>query len=103
IRQRRLSAVERHLLQETEDVRARILLAGDYAEMNRLEEAVRETNLAITLRPNEATVLYNAACNFCLMKRKPEAVEALRQAWDAGFRDPDWARRQPDLALRRGA
>ena len=85
-----------------EDARARILLAGDYAEMNRLEEAVRETNLAITLRPNEATVLYNAACNFCLMKRKPEAVEALRKAWDAGFRDPDWARRDPDLALLHG-
>ena len=47
--------------------------------MNRLDEAVRETNLAITLRPNEATVLYNAACAFCLMKRKPEALEALRK------------------------
>jgi Flp pilus assembly protein TadD len=102
IRQRRVSALERHLHQVPEDARARILLAGDYAEMNRLEEAVRETNLAITLRPNEATVLYNAACSFCLMKRKPEALEALRKAWDAGFRDPDWARRDPDLALLHG-
>src|SRR6266849_1726898 len=102
IRQRRVSALERHLQQVPEDARARILLAGDYAEMNRLEEAVRETNLAITLRPNEATVLYNAACNFCLMKRKTEALEALRKAWDAGFRDPDWARRDPDLALLHG-
>jgi hypothetical protein len=36
------------------------------------------------------------------MKRKPEALEALRKAWDAGFRDPDWARRDPDLALLHG-
>ena len=102
LRQRRVSALERHLNQVPEDARARILLAGDYAEMNRLEEAVRETNLAITLRPNEATVLYNAACAFCLMKRKPEALEALRKAWEAGFKDPDWARRDPDLALLHG-
>jgi non-specific serine/threonine protein kinase len=36
------------------------------------------------------------------MKRKTEALEALRKAWDAGFRDPDWARRDPDLALLHG-
>ncbi len=101
-RQRRLSALERHLQQVPEDARARILLANDYAEIGRLEEAVRETNLAITLRPNEATVLYNAACVFCAMKKKPEALDALRKAWEAGFKDPEWARRDPDLELLRG-
>jgi tetratricopeptide (TPR) repeat protein len=70
--------------------------------MDRLEEAVRETNLAMTLRPNEATVLYNAACTFCFLKKKAEALEALRKAWEAGFKDPDWARRDPDLALLHG-
>ena|SRR5713226_1758761 len=38
----------------------------------------------------------------CLLKRKLEAIEALRKAWDAGFRDADWARRDPDLALLHG-
>jgi TolB-like protein/Tfp pilus assembly protein PilF len=102
VRQRRMTALERHLHQVPEDARARILLAKNYAEMDRLDEAVRETNLAITLRPNEATVLYNAACAFCSMKRKSDALEALRKAWDAGFRDPDWARRDPDLASLHG-
>jgi serine/threonine protein kinase/Tfp pilus assembly protein PilF len=102
IRQRRVAALERHLHQVPEDARARIHLAAEYAEMNRLEEAVQQTNLAITLRPNEATVLYNAACAFCRMKKKPEAMDALRKAWEAGFRDPDWARRDPDLDLLRG-
>jgi serine/threonine protein kinase/Tfp pilus assembly protein PilF len=96
-RQRRLSALERHLKQVPEDARARILLANDYAAMGRLEEAVRETNLAVTLRPNEATVLYNAACVFCSMNKKSEALDAIRKAWDAGFKDPEWARRDPDL------
>ena len=66
--------------------------------MKRPEDAVRETNLAMVLRPNEGTVLYNAACTFCNLGRKPEALDALRKAWDAGFRDPDWTRRDPDLA-----
>jgi non-specific serine/threonine protein kinase len=70
--------------------------------MGRVEDAVRETNLAITLRGNEATVLYNAACVFCLLKRKSDAMDAVRKAWEAGFKDADWARRDPDLALLHG-
>jgi TolB-like protein/Flp pilus assembly protein TadD len=102
VRQRCTTALEQHLRKVPEDARARILLGSVFAEMDRLEEAVRETNLAITLRPNEATVLYNAACTFCFMKKKAEALEALRKAWEAGFKDPDWARRDPDLALLHG-
>ncbi len=26
-------------------------------------------------------------------------METLRKAWEAGFKDPSWARRDPDLAL----
>jgi non-specific serine/threonine protein kinase len=63
---------------------------------------MREANLGVTLRPNEATVLYNAACVFCQLGRKAEGMAALKKAWDAGFIDPDWARRDPDLALLHG-
>ncbi len=102
IRQRLIAALENHLKKVPEDARARILLGGHYAEVNRIDDAVRETNLAITLRPNEAVVLYNAACNYCLLKRKQDAIDALRKAWDAGFKDPGWARRDPDLAMLHG-
>jgi serine/threonine protein kinase len=99
ITQRRVAALENHLKQVPEDARARILLGGDYAELGRPEDAMRETNLAITLRANEASILYNAACNYCLLKRKEEAIDALRKAWEAGFKDSTWARRDTDLAL----
>jgi serine/threonine protein kinase/tetratricopeptide (TPR) repeat protein len=99
ITQRRVAALENHLKQVPEDARARILLGGDYAELGRPEDAMRETNLAITLRANEASILYNAACNYCLLKRKEEALDALRKAWEAGFKDSTWARRDTDLAL----
>jgi serine/threonine protein kinase/tetratricopeptide (TPR) repeat protein len=96
---RRVSALENHLKQVPEDPRARILLAADYAELNRVEDATKELNLAITLRANEASILYNAACTFALMRKRPEAIDTLRKAWEAGFRDATWARRDPDLAL----
>ena len=95
-------ALEKHLKQVPEDARARIQLAGEYAFLDRTEDALRETNLAVALRPNEATVLYNAACTYALLKKKPEAVEALRKAWDAGFKDAVWARQDPELAFLHG-
>ncbi|HTW45272.1 MAG TPA: protein kinase [Acidobacteriaceae bacterium] len=101
-RQRHSIALEQHLRQVPEDARARMLLAGHYAALNRLEDASREVSLAMTLRPKEANVLYNGACTYCLMKKKAEALEALRKAWEAGWTDPNWVRHDPDLALLHG-
>jgi non-specific serine/threonine protein kinase len=56
----------------------------------------------MTLRPNEATVLYNVACVFCQIGKKDKALDALKKAWEAGFKDPAWARHDPDLELLHG-
>jgi serine/threonine protein kinase len=95
-------ALENHLKQVPEDARARVLLGANYAELGRIEDALRELNLAVTLRANEASILYNAACVYCGLKRKPEALDALSKAWEAGFRDAVWARRDPDLGILHG-
>jgi serine/threonine protein kinase/Tfp pilus assembly protein PilF len=100
--ERRVAAVENHLKQVPEDARARIMLGADYADVGREQDAMRELNLAITLRANEASILYNVACVYCLLKKKPEALDALRRAWEAGSKDSVWARRDPDLALLHG-
>ncbi len=102
VRQRAIQALENHLKTVPEDARARVLLATIYASVSREEEAVREATLAMALRSNEAIVLYNAACVFGQLGRKTDALGALKKSWDAGFRDPDWARRDPDLALLHG-
>ncbi|HKB06785.1 MAG TPA: protein kinase [Candidatus Polarisedimenticolia bacterium] len=102
IRHRGIQAMEGHLRQVPEDARARILVGTWYAMEGRQEDAVRETNLAMLLRPNEAMVHYNAACALCLMHKKAEALDALSKAWRNGFKDADWARRDPDLAILRG-
>jgi serine/threonine protein kinase/tetratricopeptide (TPR) repeat protein len=100
--QQRIQILEAHLRKLPEDARGHTLLANDYTQMGRLEDAVREANLAMALRPNDAVVLYNVACTFGQLGRKPECLGALRKAWDAGFKDPSWARRDPDLALLHG-
>jgi len=91
-------ALETHLKRVPEDARARILLGANYARLGREGDALRELNLAVTLRANEASIRYNAACVFCGLSRKAEALDALRKAWEAGSKDSVWARRDPDLA-----
>ena len=99
---RRTEALETHLREVPDDARARMQLAITFASLDRADDAMREANLATMLRPNEPTVLYNAACTFCMLARKPEALQALKKAWDAGFKDAVWARRDPDLAILHG-
>jgi serine/threonine protein kinase len=96
---RRIAALENHLKQVPEDARARVLMATDYADLGRVDDALRELNLAITLRANEASILYNAACTYALLNRKRDALDTIKRAWDAGFKDSVWARRDPDLTL----
>jgi len=101
-RHRAIQAFEAHLREVPEDARARILLAAYYAEENRKEDAIREANMAMTLRPHEALVHYNAACTFCELGRRDEAMAALQKAWREGYRDADWARRDESLSLLHG-
>ncbi len=102
LRLRATQALEDHLKRVPEDARARTLLAINYSTMSRVDDATREANLALALRPTEATVLYNIACTFCMLKKKTEALEALSKSWNAGFKDADWARRDPELVLLHG-
>ncbi|HVS64944.1 MAG TPA: protein kinase [Thermoanaerobaculia bacterium] len=102
LRQRMVQALETHLREVPEDARARILLANEYANEGRGDDAMREADLAMLLRPSEATIHYNAACTFCALNEKEKAMDALRNAWRNGFKDSDWARRDTDLALLHG-
>ena len=95
-------ALENHLKQVPEDARARILLGSNYSRLGRKDDALRELNLAVTLRANEASILYNAACVYCNLNKKAEALDALRKAWEAGSTDAVWTRRDPDLVLLHG-
>jgi serine/threonine protein kinase len=99
---REIAVYEDQVKKVPEDARARVLLAGDFAIQGRFEEAKREAEMAMVLRPDDSMILYNAACVFCLMNNAADALVAIRKAWESGYRDPIWTRQDPDLALLHG-
>jgi serine/threonine protein kinase/cytochrome c-type biogenesis protein CcmH/NrfG len=99
---REIAVYEAHLKKVPEDARARVLLAGDYATQGRFEDATREANMAMVLRPDDSMILYNTACVFCAMHNTTDGMIALKKAWDSGYKDPVWTRQDPDLTLLHG-
>jgi len=102
VRLRRIQALETHLGLVPDDARARVHLAIDYEASKRMEDAARQVQFALALRPNDANVLYNVACVYCAMNKADDAIAALKRAWDNGLKDADWARRDPDLTILHG-
>jgi len=90
--------LERQLETVPEDVRARVLLAADYANLGRKDDAIRHAEMAVALRPSDGNVLYNAACTYGVLGRKSEALAMIRRAKEAGYANTDWPRIDPDLA-----
>jgi non-specific serine/threonine protein kinase len=99
---REIVIYEEHIKKVPEDARARVLLASDYAKQGRMEEAKREADMAMALRPDDTMILYNTACVFCAMNNPADALIAVKKAWEAGFRDATWTRQDPDLAILHG-
>ena len=80
-----------------EDVRARSLLAADYANFGRHEDAVRHLEMTVALRPNDSNVLYNAACTYAVLGKKAESLDLLRRALACGYANFAWPHQDPDL------
>jgi non-specific serine/threonine protein kinase len=99
---REIAIFEAHLKKAPEDARVRGLLAGDYAMQGRFDEAKREADMAMLLRPDDSMILYNAACTFCAMSNVSDALNAIKKAWESGYRDATWTRQDPDLQLLHG-
>ena len=98
-RELEMEILERQLEIVPEDVRARSLLAADYANMGRPDDAVRHLEMAVALRPNDSNVLYNASCTYGVLGKKAEAFDLLRRSLAAGYSNVDWPRQDPDLNI----
>ena len=99
---REIAIYEEHLKKVPEDARVRVLLGLDYAIQGRFDEAKREADMAMALRPDDSMILYNTACLYCQMNNVPDALNAIRKAWESGYRDAVWTRQDPDLELLHG-
>ena len=102
LRKQEIKVLEQQLEAVPEDVRARILLAADYASYGMQSESVRELQKAVALRPYDSNVLYNAACTYGVLQMKDEAISMLQRAKGAGYANFDWVSRDPDLACLHG-
>ncbi len=90
-------ALKQQLEVVPEDARARILLANQYAGFGQKDDAVRELEKAVDLRPTDPNTLYNAACAYGLLLMKSEALAMLKRAFSSGWANPEWAARDTDL------
>ena len=102
ITQRAVQTLEKQVSKVPEDARARSLLANYYSQIGRPEDAVREMQFAVMLRPNDPTLHYNCACTYSNLGRTSEALDSLRKAWEFGYRDSVWVRRDADLTMLHG-
>jgi non-specific serine/threonine protein kinase len=100
--ERHSRALEQQLEMVPEDVRARMLLANRYAGIGRNEDAIRELQIAVTMRPKDSNILYNASCTYGILQKKTEALALLKRAIEAGYRNYDWFARDPDLQCLHG-
>jgi non-specific serine/threonine protein kinase len=98
IRERELVVLRQAIDLAPDNVRARILLAADLAAMNQREEAMKELERSVAMRPNDANILYNAACTYGVMDMKAEALALARKTVEVGYTNLDWMARDPDLA-----
>jgi non-specific serine/threonine protein kinase len=96
-REMEMRILERQLEVVPEDVRARSLLAADYAQMGRPEDAARHLEMAVALRPHDSNVLYNAACTYAVLGKRTETLDLLRRSLAAGYANFDWPGQDPDL------
>ena len=81
-----------------EDVRARILLATSLARRGQdTDEAIRHLQTAVALRPGDPSTLYNAACTYGALGKKPEALETVKKAFVSGYSNTGWAANDSDL------
>ena len=97
LRQRCLETLEQQLSLVPEDVRARILLASNLAWLGRNEEAAQALQIAIALRPNDANILYNAACTYAILQNKQEALSLLKKLDEMGHLNKGYARQDSDF------
>jgi tetratricopeptide (TPR) repeat protein len=103
LRQRQTKVLQWQVEWAPENVRARILLAGNYAEVGDRHNAIAELEKAITSSSHDAHTLYNAACAYALLGLKEEALSALKRAVENGYwhfvniaRDPDFKNLQEE-------
>ena len=73
------------------------VLAELYTRRGRHDDGLRLDRRITALYPHDSIAHYNLACSLALTGDPGGAFAALEQAWDLGYRDLGWLKRDPDL------
>lgn len=79
-------------------VEALQILGDDYTRRGRVRDGLKVDRRLKDLRPDDPDVLYNLACSLALSRDFGGAAQELLRAFDLGYRDFRWVRRDPDLS-----
>ena len=87
----------RYFIQHPDDARAHLYYAMTLVKVGKIEEAKKEATKAAELNPTDPLMLYNVACFYSSLNDKKAAVEAIKNAFKAGYADYEWTKRDSDL------
>ena len=87
----------RYLATHPEDARAHEFFGIELSEAGVVEQGRAEMSRALELAPDDALILYGAACFHARLGETRTAVHYLKRAIDAGFENIEWMARDPDL------
>ncbi len=92
-----LNVYPRYFIQHPDDARAHLYYANSLVKVGKTEEAKKEATKAAELNPTDPLMLYNIACFYSSLNDKKAAVEAIKNAFKAGYADYEWTKRDSDL------
>ena len=86
-----------YLLRNPDDARAITFYGSMLLRSGNKEKAIEQMERAISLSPNDAVMIYNAACFYANIGDKDKAIEYLGKAVSYGYEFYDYIKRDPDL------
>jgi non-specific serine/threonine protein kinase len=96
--QQSLRKIENHLQLNPDDVRAVYMKSGSLAGLGEHAQALEWSDRALSMDPEEPSVLYNVACNYALLNATDKALDCIEKAFDKGFGHKEWMEHDPDFA-----
>lgn len=73
------------------------ILGGLYNKRGDLDNGLKMDRKMVRLDPQNPFAHYNLGCSLAMKRRKADAVRALAQAIELGYKDYEWMNEDPDL------
>ena len=96
--QEALTAAEKYLELNPDEARAYSLGAGALAVLGDRDRARRWNEQAISLAPDDPSILYNAGCYLALLGEDERALDAIERALNGRLGVGAWIEKDPDFA-----